>query len=120
MQNETTNPENLNRQNEPVPNSTAVLILSILAVVTCLCYGILGIILAVIALFLYKKGHEAYSLNPGRYSPRSYSSLTTGRAIAIVALIISVLYTIFLLYMSIVHPDFGERILEWLNEQQNQ
>ena len=75
----------------PVPNSTAVLVLGIISLVVWFCYGLPGIICAVIALILSKKGFDSYNANPGMYTPASYSNLKAGRVCAIIGLIIGIL-----------------------------
>ena len=40
---------------QKLPNATAVLVLGILSIVTCCCYGIPGIVAGIIGLVLYKK-----------------------------------------------------------------
>ena len=45
--------------NQKLPNATAVLVLGILSIVTCCCYGVVGLILGIIALVLAKKERAA-------------------------------------------------------------
>ena len=40
---------------QSLPNATAVLVLGILSLLTCICYGLPGIICGIIALILYAK-----------------------------------------------------------------
>lgn len=76
---------------QSLPNATAVLVLGILSIVTCCCYGIVGVILAIIALVLSKKDRELYSMNTGAYTESSYKNLNAGRVCAIIGLILSIL-----------------------------
>lgn len=78
----------------PVPNAVAVLVLGILSIVTCACYGFPGVILGIIALVLAKKGKKAYDLNPEAYSPSSLSNLNGGKICAIIGLIVSSLHAL--------------------------
>jgi hypothetical protein len=82
----------------PVPNSTAVLVLGIISIATCWCYGIIGLILSIIALVLSGSGKKAYLENPGKYTPGSYSNLKAGRICAIIGLSVSALYIIFVIF----------------------
>jgi hypothetical protein len=83
--------------NQKLPNATAVLILGILSIVTCCCYGILGLILGGIALYLYKKDIVLYNANPQSYS--NYSNLNIGRILAIVGIVLSVIYLLMTIWM---------------------
>ncbi|MBK9450073.1 MAG: hypothetical protein IPN95_11835 [Bacteroidetes bacterium] len=87
----------------PIPNSTAVLVLGIVSIVGCFCYGVLGIICAVIALVLYGKANSEYVNNPSNYSAGSYKNLNAGRICAFVGLGLSIAYIIFLIvYVAIM------------------
>ena len=80
---------------QPLPNATAVLILGILSIVTCCCYGIVGLILAIVTLVLSKKDRALYALNAAAYTESSYKNLNAGRVCAIVGLIFSILVVLF-------------------------
>ena len=87
---------------QQLPNSTAVLVLGILSIVGCTCYGIIGIILGIIALVLAGKSKILYETNPGMYSVASFNNLKAGRICAIIGVIISALYIIFFIIYLIV------------------
>ena len=74
----------------------AVLILGILSILTCCCYG-LGLVLAIVALVLYKKDMVLYNANPQGYS--NYSNLNIGRILAIIGIVLNVIYLIMLVWM---------------------
>ncbi len=80
---------------QPIPNATAVLVLGILSIVGCFCYGVVGIILGIIALVLAKKGKDAYAINPESYTAGSLSNINAGRTCAIIGLILSAILIIF-------------------------
>lgn len=82
---------NFGGMQQSLPNATAVLVLGILSIVTCCCYGIPGVILAVIALVLSKKDRQLYAMNVGAYTEGSYKNLNAGRVCAIIGLILSIL-----------------------------
>lgn len=79
---------------QPLPNSTGVLVLGILSIALCWCYGLIGIILGIIALVLASKGNALYKLNPSQYSIGSYNNLKAGKICGIIGLSISALYLI--------------------------
>jgi magnesium-transporting ATPase (P-type) len=77
-----------------LPNSTAVLVLGILSIVFCFCYGVPGLILGIIAVALGSKGMTLYNANPSSYSQASFNNLKAGRICGIIGLILSVLTVI--------------------------
>ena len=84
-------------QQRPLPNATAVLVLGILSIVTCFCYGILGLILGIIAIVLAGKDKTLYSATPEVFTVASLKNLNAGRICAIIGTILSVLYLIFII-----------------------
>lgn len=97
---------NMNQQfnNQPaqLPNSTGVLVLGILSIVLCFCYGLVGIILGIIALILASKGTALYNANPNAYSLSSYNNLKAGKICGIIGLILSSLYIIIIVIYLVV------------------
>ncbi len=81
-----------------LPNATTVLVLGIISIVTSFCYGIIGIILGIIALVISKKDLQLYRENPDEYD--GYQNLNTGRICAIVGLSVGcIFFLIFLAYI---------------------
>ncbi|WP_029034928.1 CCC motif membrane protein [Salinimicrobium terrae] len=73
-----------------LPNSTLILIFGILSIVTCCCWGILGLIFGIVALVLAKSAKQTYMAEPDTYS--GYNNVKTGRILAIIGIILSALY----------------------------
>jgi len=94
MEENVSNPNPM-RHTVPVPNSTGVLVLGILSIVGCFCYGILGIICGIIALVLAKGAMAAYNDNPSAY--HGIQNVRAGRVCAIIGLILSALYLILII-----------------------
>lgn len=100
--------------NQPLislPNATAVLVLGIISLVGCFCYGIVGLVCGIIALVLAGKDLKLYKADPAAYTPGSYSNLKAGRVCAIIGLSVSavyiliiVFYIIFMGTMILSHP----------------
>jgi len=82
-----------------LPNATAVLVLGIISIVGCTCYGIVGLICSIIALVLAKKDLTLYNANPSAYTPGSLSNLKAGRVCAIIGISLSILYFVFILFI---------------------
>jgi uncharacterized membrane protein YjgN (DUF898 family) len=83
----------------PVPNSAAVLVLGILSIVFCICYGLIGLVLGIIALALASKATNLYKSNPSNYTTSSFNNLKAGKICAIIGVILSALM---FLYMIII------------------
>jgi uncharacterized membrane protein len=94
-------------ENQKLPNATAVLVLGILSILTCWCYGIIGLILGIIALFLAKSDLKLYRANPQDYI--NYQNLNIGRILAIIGIALSVLTVIFYIW---VFSYFGMEALQ--------
>ncbi|MCE3282764.1 MAG: hypothetical protein K0Q66_1501 [Chitinophagaceae bacterium] len=80
---------------QPLPNATAVLVLGIVSIVGCFCYGIVGLACGIIALVLGNKAIALYNADPAPWTPSSYSNVKAGRICAIIGLSISALYLVF-------------------------
>ncbi|MFL5752521.1 MAG: CCC motif membrane protein [Bacteroidia bacterium] len=83
--------------NQMVPNSTGVLVLGIISIVTCWAYGILGLILGIVALAMSGSGRKAYTENPSLYTQASYNNLKAGRICAIIGVSLSALFMIYVI-----------------------
>lgn len=88
---------------QTVPNSVGVLVLGILSIVFCWCYGIVSIILGIIAIVLANQGEKIYQQNPAAYAQASYKNMKAGKICAIIGMSLSGLYILFLvIYFFIV------------------
>lgn len=101
MTDNTYNQGGMPQYNQPqvaLPNATAVLILGIISIVMCCCYGG-GFIVGVITLILAQKDIQRYLSNPGMYTAGSYSNLKAGRVCAIIAVVMSLAYIAFMVFL---------------------
>jgi hypothetical protein len=89
----------LNGPKIDLPNATVVLVLGIISIVGCCCYGIVGLICAIIALVLAKSATDLYVTNPGNYTESSYKNMNAGKICAWVGIGLSVFYLIIILWM---------------------
>lgn len=85
----------MNQQN--LPNALTVLILGILSIITCCCYGIVSLILGGIGLYLAGKDQKLYNLNPTLYL--NYGNLKTGKILCIIGICLGVLYLIYMIVL---------------------
>lgn len=84
-------------ENQKLPNATAVLILGIASILTCCCYGIIGIILGIVGLAISKKDLVLYKENPTQYI--NYSNLNVGRILCIIGIVLGGLYMIYIIFL---------------------
>ncbi len=81
----------------PVPNATAVLVLGIISIALCWCYGFIALTCGIIALVLANKGMAAYKANPEAYKLSSFNNLKAGKICAIIGLCLSALMVIYII-----------------------
>ena len=109
----TQNPQNGNQQfqqpfgqpfgQQQLPNATAVLVLGIISIVGCFCYGIIGLVLGIIAIVLSSKADRIYLANRTLYTEASYKNMKAGRICAIIGTCLSALYfVIIVIYIAFV------------------
>ncbi|GAB1857605.1 hypothetical protein MHTCC0001_24410 [Flavobacteriaceae bacterium MHTCC 0001] len=84
-------------EQQKLPNSTLILVFGILSIVTCCCYGIVGLILGVVALVLAKKATLVYAENPDQYT--GFQNVKTGKILAIIGIVLSVLTLIYYIWI---------------------
>jgi len=77
------------RQQIPLPNATIVLVLGIISIIGCCCYGILGLTCGIIALLMANSAIKLYKENPNFYTESSYKNINTGKICAIIGIIFS-------------------------------
>jgi hypothetical protein len=86
-----------------LPNATAVLVLGIVSIVGCMCYGLIGAICGIIALVLNSKDKKLLLADPDGYTESSVKNLNAGRICAIIGLCLSALYLAFLIIWIIIY-----------------
>ena len=110
------NQQNIQSQNNvnkvPLPNANAVLVLGIASIILCWCQGIIGLILAIVALVLANRDLALYDTNPERYSESSYNNLKSGRTIAIIGLVLAAVF-MFMLIIGLLFLGLNFAILPW-------
>jgi hypothetical protein len=90
--------QNLTAKQEDLPRYVGVRVLGILSLSLSWCYGLPGIILAIVALVMSSQATTNYVNNPGKYSEHSFNRMKSGKSLAIAGLIVS----IFFLVLSVV------------------
>ena len=76
------------RSQVSLPNATVVLVLGILSIPGCCCYGV-GLIFGIIALVMASSSAKLYNFNPVAYTESSYKNMNAGKICAIIGVIFS-------------------------------
>lgn len=105
-------------QKRSLPNATATLVLGILSLLSCFCYGFPGMLFAGIALAISVKPMKMYKAEPDLYS--DYGNLRAGRIMAIIGLVLSLLFIITLISLIAIFGYNPEALEEYLQDMQRQ
>lgn len=115
---------NYDGQQIPVPNATVILVLGILSIVGCCCYGLPGLICGIIAIVMANNATKLYNAEPERYLQSSLSNVNAGKICAIIGLILSVLsilsmiwYVMYFGLENITNPELMQERMQELMGQ---
>lgn len=92
-------------EKQQLPNSTLILVFGIISIVTCCCYGVIGLIFGIIAIVLANKATKLYAANPELYT--GYSNVNTGKILAIIGVILNGIYLAWSIYALSVYGFEG-------------
>jgi len=85
-----------------VPNNVGILVLGICSIFPgCICYGIPGIICAIIALALSSKANKLIRENPGMYDEGSKQLVNAGKICAIIGLCLSFIWFLYIILVGV-------------------
>lgn len=107
-------------EKQNIPNSNLILIFGIISIVTCCCGAIPGLIFGIIALVLAKKARATYAADPELYS--GYGNVKTGRILAIIGIVISSIFLIYLITIFVMYGVEGFQQIqdEYMREMERQ
>jgi len=83
-------------EKQQLPNSTLVLVMGILSIIGCCCFGLPGIIFGIIALVVGNNSIKVYNESPENYLDPG--NVKAGRIMAIIGLILSVILIIYMVW----------------------
>lgn len=106
-------------EQQKLPNATLILVFGILSIVTCCCWGVVGLIFGIIAIVMAKKATALYMENPEQYS--GFSNVKTGKILSYIGIALSVIYLGYTIYMYAVLGQEGimemqNRIMEQIGQ----
>ena len=84
-------------EKQKLPNSTLILVFGIISILTCCCYGVIGMIFGIIALVLANKAIDQYLENPEIYS--GYQNVKTGKILAIIGVVLNAIYLCYVIWL---------------------
>lgn len=84
-------------EQQKLPNATLILVFGIISIVTCCCYGIIGLIFGIIGLVLANKATNIYALDPTIYE--GYNNVKLGKTLSIIGIVLNILVVIFFIWI---------------------
>jgi SNF family Na+-dependent transporter len=101
-------------ERQKLPNATTSLVLGILSLVTCICYGVIGLPLGIIAFILGNKATKEFNENPENYD--SVGNASAGKIMGIIGIILNTIYILIIIWILykigwdvIQNPDLMEQ-----------
>lgn len=89
--------EIIEKTKRDLPNATIILVLGILSLVFCWCYGFIGLVLGIVAVVLAGAQRKAYLQSPDEYTEASYKNINSGRICGIIGICLSVVIVVLLI-----------------------
>ncbi|MBT8273229.1 MAG: DUF4190 domain-containing protein [Bacteroidia bacterium] len=83
-------------EKQTLPNSTLVLIMGILSLIGCCCYGLPGLIFGIIAVVVGNKATSTYKLAPENYT--GYENVKAGKIMGIIGIVLSLIAVLVVLW----------------------
>ncbi|MDX1364666.1 CCC motif membrane protein [Arenibacter latericius] len=84
-------------EQQKLPNATLILVFGIISIVTCCCYGVIGLIFGIIGLILANKATKLYALSPELYE--GYNNVKLGKTLSIIGIVLNILVVIFFIWI---------------------
>ena len=84
-------------EQQKLPNATLILVFGIISIVTCCCYGIIGLIFGIIGLVLANKATNLYAIDPSIYE--GYNNVKIGKTLSIIGIVLNILVVIFFIWI---------------------
>ncbi|RCT54548.1 CCC motif membrane protein [Winogradskyella sp. KYW1333] len=94
-------------EKQMLPNATLALVMGILSIVGCCCYGLPGIIFGIVAIIISTKSEKLYKENPENYL--GYGNVKAGKIMGIIGIVLSILLVLFYVWLVVT---FGWEALQ--------
>jgi hypothetical protein len=102
-------------EQQKLPNATLILVFGILSIITCCCYGVIGLILGIVTLVLANKATKVYAENPELYT--GFQNVKTGKILAIVGIVLNVIMLVYMIWILSVIGFAGLNDQELMQEK---
>ena len=83
-----------------LPNATLVLVFGIVSIVTSCCYGIIGIVFAIVGIVVSNQDLRLYKESPNSYT--NYDQLNAGRILSFIGLGINALIILIMVFVMLI------------------
>jgi hypothetical protein len=97
-------------------NAVGALVLGILSILTCMCYGVIGLILAIIGLVISKQDNQLVKDNPDVMYMNA-GALKAGRILCIIGLVFNILMIIYFVVILLVIGTEDPQVFDELLRQ---
>ncbi|WP_422090956.1 CCC motif membrane protein [Tenacibaculum ovolyticum] len=108
-------------EKQKLPNATIALVLGICSILTCCCYGVIGLPLGITALILGNKAIKLNNENLNEYE--GVNNATAGKVLGIIGIILNLVFIGYLVWiLSLIGWDAlgdAELMMERAKELQN-
>ena len=94
-------------EKQQIPNGTLVLIMGILSIIGCCCYGVPGLIFGIVAIILAGKATKIYMEAPEDYT--GFGNVKAGKIMGIIGVVLIILMVV---YIILIISYFGWETLQ--------
>ncbi len=84
-------------EKQRLPNDTLILVMGILSIIGCCCYGLPGTIFGIVAVILGTKATKLYKAEPEKYD--GYGNVQAGKIMGIIGIVLSILFIIYIVWI---------------------
>ena len=106
-------------EQQQIPNGTLVLVMGILSIIGCCCYGLPGLIFGIVAIILGNKATKIYQTAPENYT--GFGNVKAGKIMGIIGVVLSILMVIYAIWIlsTIGWDAYMETIQNMIEQSQN-
>lgn len=83
-------------ERQVLPNATTSLVLGIFSILTCICYGVIGLPLGIVAFVLGNKAMKAFNESPENY--KSSGNASAGKILGIVGIVLNLAFILVIVW----------------------
>lgn len=84
-------------EKQQIPNGTLVLVMGILSILGCCCYGLPGLVFGIVAVILAGKATNIYKEAPENYT--GFGNVKAGKIMGIIGIVLSILMLIYVIWL---------------------